>query len=538
MQTQPHLRPRQIRWLMALQEFDFIVEYMEGEFNTFADWLSRRPDYQHSRCSDCNKVINVLRTKDATTLLEFNKFADDLQTEQEGDDFCQQLDEWQDSPKSIPFSLRGYAKLFSKIDSLWKYKGVAPVLPSRDLQVYFLEYFHGRPESGHFGYRKTLESLQQVVYWPGMLNDVRTFIRSCDICQRVNASQDSYGLLHQLQVPDERAQSVSIDFCELSTSKAGFDYLLTITDRFSKLVVAKECHKTISAVDVASLLYREWYLRGYGWPEEIVSDRDPRFTAAIWAAFCNLLGITRTMSTSRHQQTNGQAESTNRILSDALTKVCNHRRDDWVDKLPTILFAYNNSIHSSTGFTPFYLMHGYRPLTFPQFENHSRPSRTLSLQRYELDLESAHENRTTTPATPYNIGDYVLLARDGINWPPFSVQSSQKLLARWLGPFRISQADTTHDNYTLELPSSMRCHNVFHARVLKRYLSPSSDFPHRTADPPPPPVVTEDGEEFEVESILDHKILSSGRIKYLIHWKGYDSAHDTWEPPISKIVLI
>lgn len=34
--------------------------------------------------------------------------------------------------------------------------------------------------------------------------------------------------------------------------------------------------------------------------------------------------------------------------------------------------------------------------------------------------------------------------------------------------------------------------------------------------------------EFEVESIIGHKITKSGR-KYLIHWKGYDSTEDSWE---------
>ena len=38
--TQPHLRPRQIRWILELQEFDFTTKYCTGESNTFADWLS------------------------------------------------------------------------------------------------------------------------------------------------------------------------------------------------------------------------------------------------------------------------------------------------------------------------------------------------------------------------------------------------------------------------------------------------------------------------------------------------------------------
>lgn len=35
-------------------------------------------------------------------------------------------------------------------------------------------------------------------------------------------------------------------------------------------------------------------------------------------------------------------------------------------------------------------------------------------------------------------------------------------------------------------------------------------------------------QEYEVESILNHKTTKNGRI-YLIHWKGFDSTEDSWE---------
>ena len=47
--------------------------------------------------------------------------------------------------------------------------------------------------------------------------------------------------------------------------------------------------------------------------------------------------------------------------------------------------------------------------------------------------------------------------------------------------------------------------------------------------PPPPPVEVEGEEEFEVEQILDAKWF--GRtLKFLVKWKGYSDADNTWEP--------
>ncbi|KAG3029435.1 hypothetical protein PC121_g24539 [Phytophthora cactorum] len=92
----------------------------------------------------------------------------------------------------------------------------------------------------------------------------------------------------------------------------------------------------------------------HGMPLDIVSDRDPRFTARFWQEVFTLLGTQLSMLTADHPQTDGQTESVNRMLGDLLKSYA-HSFQQWSDCLPMAEFAINNSVHASTGHTPFYV---------------------------------------------------------------------------------------------------------------------------------------------------------------------------------------
>ncbi|GMF38014.1 unnamed protein product [Phytophthora fragariaefolia] len=89
-------------------------------------------------------------------------------------------------------------------------------------------------------------------------------------------------------------------------------------------------------------------------PIDIVSDRDPRFTARFWQEVFTLLGTQLSMSTADHPQTDGQTERVNQVLVDVLKSYA-HSFHQWSDCLPIAEFAINNSVHVSTGHTPFYV---------------------------------------------------------------------------------------------------------------------------------------------------------------------------------------
>ncbi len=100
-----------------------------------------------------------------------------------------------------------------------------------------------------------------------------------------------------------------------------------------------------------------------------------------------------------------------------------------------------------------------------------------------------------------------------------------------LGPFNIIQKVSSHA-YKLELPPSFKIHPVIHIRYLSRSVV-TDRFSFRNPKPGPEIVMDDGFIEFEVESILKHRVRKYGkgsRLEYLIHWKGYQSDDDTWEP--------
>ena len=140
----------------------------------------------------------------------------------------------------------------------------------------------------------------------------------------------------------------------------GNDAIWVVVDRLSMCAHFAATTMNADAYTVAQLLRtRVWMYHRY--PEEIISDRDPRFVSKFMKALHELTGCRPALSTAFHPQTDGQTERTNRILGDYLKHyVADHGRD-WDSYLPEAEFAYNNSWQTSINTTPFRLTYGQDP---------------------------------------------------------------------------------------------------------------------------------------------------------------------------------
>ncbi|MBW0588613.1 hypothetical protein O181_128328 [Austropuccinia psidii MF-1] len=100
-----------------------------------------------------------------------------------------------------------------------------------------------------------------------------------------------------------------------------YNACLVIVDRFSKTPIFLPCHKDDTAMDTALWIWN----RVVSWTgifTNIISDRDPKFTSALWTNLHQLIGTKLSFSTAYHPQTDGLAERMIQNLEDMVRRFC------------------------------------------------------------------------------------------------------------------------------------------------------------------------------------------------------------------------
>lgn len=355
-------------------------------------------------------------------------------------------------------------------------------LPDRERILYDL---HTSPLGGHFGFKKVISKAIEKYHWPTMGKDIKSYIESCDSCQR-------FGNPRKIQltesIPVVRPfYQIGIDYVgPLEKTESGNRFIVVATDYFTKWPEARAV-KTATAKEAAQFLYEEIICK-HGVPSVVLSDRGAHFVNETIQLLKEEIGFRHKLASPYHPQTNGLTEKFNGTLCRSLGKCLQTSETNWDQLIPSVLFAYRTLKHESTKHTPFYLMHGREAQLPIDIEIQEKEGSLITTYEEALEkrisslvgtftdaliiasknIQKAQEiqkekQKRLAKAHEYHENDIVLVydsAKKNVH--------GQKFVPKWMGPFWIekklgNKVYIVRDKIGKTLP------NPVHAERLKHY---------------------------------------------------------------------
>ena len=253
---------------------------------------------------------------------------------------------------------------------------------------------------GHKGLYSTRRTLLDRFWWPALESDVKWYVQTCHECQIRQTTQ--VRLPPTVDTPAPLFRKVHIDTMFMPHA-GGYRYIvqarcsLTAWPEWRALRV--ETGKTIGAFIFEEILCR------WGAVEEIVTDNGTAYVAALdWLA--DRYGIRHIRISAYNSQANGIVERQHRTIRDTILKACEGNYSRWPTFAPFAFWADRATTRKSTGFSPYYMVHGVEPilpfdlamatflvpdLTMPLSTEDLLIARARQLQKRPADLAAIHD---------------------------------------------------------------------------------------------------------------------------------------------------
>ena len=415
-------------------------------------------------------------------------------------------------------------------------------------------------ESGHHGldysYRKLMVncgSKWAEDKWSAtsVREDLKVFIKTCPICQKVRGLQDKVKSKHSF-ISSRPFIEVSYDFIVFEKpDRNGNRYLLVAVDNFTKLVEMKAV-PTRGAEEVATFLM-ELKAR-YGPINRLRSDREKAFTASVVSKLNELAGTDALLCIVYHPQANSICERQNQIIMNHLrsmvygAKLGSDSMYAWSDLLPFVFSIVNNTPKLPLSISPLSMVYGIfanydRPLLSPRScEEPTNPvdyvdglvewqNKLLDLSE---DIQSRHFEKLTHQDKKYRTfqeGDFVLQLKT-------SSGARGKLITRWIGPrLVLNRRDNDPAHPVLDLFDLVTSQTI-ESSIDDCRLFHTGWFDEPTMVQDLHRLAALDKEEYEVEKILEHRPSGSTRDRkvkpsdywFKVKWSGFPDEENSWEP--------
>ena len=485
--TKKDAKPRLIRWVLLLQEFDLHIVDRKGADNPVADNLSRLENiaYDPVPVNDSfpNEQLAVIKvsSRDSPWYADYANF---IVSKYLPPTFSAQ------QRRKFFYDLRHY---FWDDPHLYK-EGVDGILrrcvPEYEQQE-ILSKCHGSAYGGHHAGERTAQKvLQSGFYWPTLFKDARKFILSCDECQRVGNISRRNEMPMNYTLVIEPFDCWGFDFMGPFPSSEGNTHILVAVDYVTKWVEAIPTKSADGETSLRMLL--DIIFPRFGVPRYIMTDGGSHFIHGGFRKTLAKYGINHRIASAYHPQTSGQVELSNREIKSILQKTVNKTRKNWASKLKEALWAYRTAYKNPMGMSPYKMVYGkacHLPLELehkaywavrelnkdPKLAGDKRLLQLSSLDEWRSEayenaklfkekVKKWHDRRIIK--REFNIGDKVLLYRSRLRF------FAGKLLSKWEGPYVVEEV---YRSGAIKISSLQgNATQVVNGQRLKHYISGDS----------------------------------------------------------------
>ena len=455
-----NLTGRLARWYVTLQEFNPVIKYLPGRANRAADALSRN--------------VPISAVQDVSTFT-----SEELSAAQRQDPLWSQviyvLESGDDSsPPKLPVPLSQFSlengvlcrNIIHDDSPVTQLVIPSPLVPS------VLQLVHDLPISGHPGRDRTLSAARKRYYWLTMRSDVISHVSKCLSCSTTKGSTQTAPIL-PYPIPSLAFDTVSVDLLQLPRSHQGSSYLLVMVDHFSRFVILSPLPNKTAPV-VAHAIVSD-LICPYTTPRVILSDNGTEFKNQVLQSICSSFHITQSFITALHPASNGLVERANRKILEILRHLVGPLQESWQDWLPFISACINNSVTSSTGTSPHYVLFGFdkrlpydvlsQSTPLYSFDDYAQVQKHAFQIIYQSVRERLQASRSEMIARQHHVASPVTISIGDTVMKSLPDRQS-KLAPKFRGPYTV--IEKAHGNKFKIFDNALNISEIVHVDRLKR----------------------------------------------------------------------